>query len=143
MIFWDVNLWLYIFRQDSPYHEQAKTVIEEDLKSAEGFLFSPHVAASFLRLVTNSAIFIQPSDYREAWEFIDHLETHPSSRYLQADDMVFGIFKHICLVNQVRGNEVPDAFLAAIALRYDSSFTTFDSGFKKYSGLNLRLLLPE
>jgi len=140
LILWDVNLWVYAFRPDSPCHENVRQAIEQDLQSPEGCIFVPNVAASFLRLVTNPKIFIHPSDPKEAWSFIDYIETHPQSVYREIDDMVFGIFKHICLVHTIAGNEVPDAFLAAAAIRYNCDFVTYDKAFKKYSGLNVRLL---
>jgi len=55
VILWDVNLWVYAFRSDSPMHETA--------------LFCPYVVTSFLRLVTNPRIFSQPSRVEEAWGF--------------------------------------------------------------------------
>lgn len=38
------------------------------------------------------------------------------------------------------GNEVPDALLAALAVRYDAQFVTADSGFKRFKSLRLKLL---
>lgn len=140
MILWDVNLWVYAFRPDSPYHSPSRGEIEKDLRGGEAVLFSPRVAASFLRLATNPKIFTKPSGPAEAWDFIDYLKEHPLCRYHDFDDMTFGIFKHMCLVYGTSGNAVPDAALAALAIRYDCTFTTFDTGFKRYQGLRLRLL---
>lgn len=140
LILWDVNLWVYAFRPDSPRHEDARAVMEQDLESPEGCIFVPNVAASFLRLVTNPRIFVHPSDPKQAWGFIDYIETHPQCVYREIDDMAFGIFKHICLVNTIAGNKVPDAFLAAAAIRYNCAFVTYDGAFNNYSGLNVRLL---
>ncbi len=142
MIFWDVNLWIYAFRKDSPYHKAAAGEIQSGLDSGSIVLFSPTVASSFLRVVTNQRIFVEPSPSAEAWRFIDFLETHQNTRHKSADDMTLGIFKHLSLVHSSAGNDVPDAFLAAIAVRYDCTFVTYDEGFKKYGGLNLRLLPP-
>ena len=140
LILWDVNLWAYAFRPDSPCYGDAREVMEQDLQSQEGCIFIPNVASSFLRLVTNPRIFVHPSDQKEAWSFIDYIETHPQCVYREIDDMAFGIFKHICLVNTIAGNEVPDAFLAAAAIRYNCAFVTYDAAFNNYSGLNVRLL---
>ena len=142
MILWDVNLWVYAFRADSPYHPKAYKEITKDLEGSEPVVFSPAVAASFLRLVTNVKIYIEPSGTREAWQFIDYTRDHPLSVFHNFDDMAFGIFKHICLTGGDAGNAVPDALLAALAVRHDCVFTTFDTGFRRYSGLNLRLLHP-
>ena len=140
MILWDVNLWVYAFRSDSPLHGQARSALTDSLEKSEGFLFCPSVASSFLRLVTNPRIFAQPSTYAEAWSFLDYLEAHPASFFAEADEMAFGIFKHICLLVSAVGNTVPDAFLAALALRHDARLITADAGMKRFQGVEVELL---
>ncbi|MBN2049059.1 MAG: PIN domain-containing protein, partial [Spirochaetales bacterium] len=131
MILWDVNLWVYAFRKDSPAHDQSRKVILETLEGSDSFLFCPHVAASFLRLVTNRRILKKPSDIREAWEFIDTLESHPNARYAEVDRMTFGIFKHLVLANLSAGNTIPDVLLAALGVRYNCAFLTADREFPR------------
>ena len=140
MKLWDVNLWVYAFRKDSPLHEESRRELKIGYSQEEGFLFSPYVAASFLRIVTNPKIFKVPSSIEEAWEFIDFVESQPLARHKGADDMTYGIFKHICLVHGAAGNVVPDAFLAALAIRYNCEFVTADGEFLRYKGLVCRLL---
>ncbi len=140
MRLWDVKLWVYAFRSDSPFHARIRPMLVESLEAREPFLFSPSVAASFLRLVTNRRIFVEPSAFREAWAFIDYLEAHPAAVFSQADAMTFGIFKHLCLVAGASGNEVPDAFLAALALRHDATLITAEQGMKRWPGVDVELV---
>jgi hypothetical protein len=140
VILWDVNVWVYAFRSDSPLHGQARSALSDSLEKGEGFLFCPSVASSFLRLVTNPRIFAQPSAYAEAWAFLDYLEAQPSSFFAEVDEMAFGIFKHICLLASAAGNTVPDAFLAALALRHDARLVTADVGMKRFQGVEVELL---
>jgi toxin-antitoxin system PIN domain toxin len=140
MILWDVNLWVYAFRSDCPFHEAARNEMEESLGTGESFIFSPQVAASFLRLVTNSHIFTVPSPLGEAWGFVDVLEARERSVKVDVDLMTFGIFKHLCLVSRSSGNEIPDALLASMAIRYDATLVTADRRFERYDGLSLRML---
>ena len=140
MILWDVNLWIYAFRQDSPNHAAAKEVLYTDLDGPEVVGFSPAVASSFLRIVTNREIFTQPSNSAESWDFIGFLEAHPNTRHVLFDDMAFGIFKHLSFIRGSTGNLVPDVFLAALAVRHNCTFIAYDTGFKQYAGLDLRLL---
>jgi predicted nucleic acid-binding protein len=62
----DVNQWVCAFRSDSPFHEKARESINSCLQRREPFLFSPGIASSFLRLVTNPKIFKEPSTIEEA-----------------------------------------------------------------------------
>lgn len=140
MKLWDVNLWVYAFRVDSPLHERARGLMVEAFERREPFLFCPSVASSFMRLVTNPRIFVEPSDWREAWEFVDWLESHPASRFAEFDGMAFGIFKHLCLVEGAAGNVVPDAFLAALAIRHDATLVTADAGMRRWKGTDLELI---
>ncbi len=140
MILWDVNLWVYAFRPDSPLHQAARAEIDRESRSAGSFLFSPYVAASFLRLVTNSRIFVQPSEPGEAWMFIDTLESRQRAVRVDVDAMTWGIFKHVCLVSRAAGNGIPDALLAALAIRHDATLVTADRRFERFESLACRYL---
>lgn len=140
MRLWDVNLWVYAFRSDSPLHEIARASVQAALEEPEPFLFSPGIASSFLRLVTNSRIFKEPSRLAEAWLFVDALESHRAAVYADMDPMAFGIFKHLCLVSDSRGSAIRDAYIAALAIRHDALLVTADRGFALYKGLELELV---
>ncbi len=139
MILWDVNLWVYAFRSDSPLHHVARAELEGTSRTRDAFLFCPHVAASFLRLVTNARIFAAPSRPEEAWAFIDVLESREGVVWAEIDPMTYGIFKHFCLISKATGNDVPDALLASIAIRHDATLVTTDRGFERYEGLECRI----
>jgi Predicted nucleic acid-binding protein, contains PIN domain len=140
MRLWDVNLWVYAFRSDSPLHTRALASMQSSLDRRESFVFTPGVAATFLRLVTNSRIFKEPSPISEAWLFVDALESHPAALLADMDPMAFGIFKHLCLVADAAGNDIPDAYLAALAIRQDAVFVTADKAFERFKGLELELI---
>ena len=140
MILWDVNLWVYAFRSDSPLHEQARAELALSSRPGDAFLFSPVVAASFLRLVTNPRIFVHPSSLEEAWAFVDALESHERAVRAEVDLMTFGIFKHLSLIARAAGNDIPDALLASIAIRSDATLVSADRGFQRFEGLACRFL---
>lgn len=140
MTLWDVNLWVYAYRADSPLHASARDQLQKSLAACEPFLFLSSVAASFLRLVTNPRIFKTPATVEDAWRFIGVLEEHPGAFYVDIDAMTFGVFKHLCLVGSCIGNTVPDALLAASAIRHNAELLTADAGFGRFPGLRYRLL---
>ena len=140
LILRDVNVWVYAFRQDSPYHTIARNDIERDIENGVPFIFSRTVASSFLRIVTNQKIFVKPSSLGEAWGFVDVLAEQPEAIMGDIDEMTFGLFKHMSFVHDICGNQIPDAMLAALAMRYDAELRTFDRGFAKYKGLNFAFL---
>jgi hypothetical protein len=140
MKLWEVNLWVYAFRADSPLHGKARASMQASLDRREGFVFNPGIAASFLRLVTNPRIFAIPSELSEAWLFVDTLESHPASFHAELDAMAFGVFKHLCLASNAVGNYVPDALLAALAIRHGATLVSADRGFERFSGLRFEPL---
>lgn len=137
MKLWDVNLLVYAFRPDSPMHGTARGILQGSLDRHEPYLFSPLVAVSFLRLVTNPRIFLNPSGLDEAWRFVDLLESHPAAYRVESDAMTLGIFKHLSLVSDTRGNGILDAWLAATAMRHDAALVTADRGFSRWAGLQV------
>ena len=136
----DVTLLVYAFRSDSPYHRQAKQLIESAREDGSSYLVSGTVAASFVRIVTNPKIFVTPSPTDEAWRFIEFMESTPSAHWAELDHHTYSLFKHLCLVTGATGNRVPDALLAAIALRQRACLVTADRGFSEYPGIDLRLI---
>ena len=140
MILWDVNLWVYAFRTDSPLHATVREILQASLGRREPFLFCPFLAASFLRLVTNPRVFVAPSDVHESWRFLDYLETDPAARYTEIDRQTYAMFKHLGLVTLASGNGVPDALLAATALRHGALLITADRDLLRYPGVEVRLV---
>ena len=140
MRLWDVNLWVYAFRADSPLHVRSHALLSESLERREGFIFCPAVALSFLRIVTNPRVFVEPSAPADAWRFVSHLESHAAALFADADAMTFGIFKHLCLVAKAMGNAMPDAYLAAIALRRNATLVTADAGMRRFKGVAVEVV---
>ena len=140
MTLWDVNLLVYAFRSDSPYHEQVRNHIQRSRSDGESFLHCSVIASSFMRIVTNPRIFIHPSDLAEAWRFLEYVELDALSNHATIDSETYSLFKHLCLVTHAVGNAVPDAFLAAIALRYNARFVTGDRDFTRFPGLQTEIL---
>ena len=140
MILWDVNILVYAFRHDSPYHRQSRQLIADTRGRGEPFLTSALVAASFVRLVTNDRIFSMPSASDEAWRFLGFLEADSLARFAAVDSQVYSIFRHLCLTTNARGNRVPDALLAALAIRNGTRFVTGDRGFDVFAGLDLEVI---
>ena len=93
-----------------------------------------------MRLVTNPRIFKTPSTVEEAWRFIVHIEEQPAAVYADVDAMTFGVFKHLSQLCSCIGNDVPDALLAASAIRPDAELLTAGAGFGRFPGLRVKML---
>ncbi|HMR32344.1 MAG TPA: hypothetical protein PKA09_15430, partial [Geminicoccus sp.] len=58
---------------------------------------------------------------------------HPGERH-------WGIFRRLCLEANARGNLVPDAWFAALAIEWGCEWVTLDRGFGRYPGLRWQAL---
>ncbi len=129
----DVNVLIAASRSDHPHHKIAFTVLSDAIAAcAEGasLKLMPMVAASFLRLVTNPRIFIQPTPVDEAIAFLDALVTVPGVE-LPALSTEWPIFRQLCIEKQLTANAIPDAWLAAAVIQLGEHLVTFDADFKK------------
>jgi predicted nucleic acid-binding protein len=90
----------------------------------------PFVLASFLRLVTHPKIFANPTPAKDAVAYIDTLLA-----VIGVDIPVVGaewpLLRHFCLDQDLRANDLPDAWLAAAVMHMDEHLVTFDAGFRK------------
>ncbi len=91
------------------------------------------VTASFLRLVSNSKIFIQPTPIVDAINFLDTLLAVPG-----VDMPLLGsewpLLRQLCRDKKLAANAIPDAWLAAIVIQLGEHLVTFDADFKKLLG---------
>jgi predicted nucleic acid-binding protein len=93
-----------------------------------------------VRLATNPRVFVQPDPVEGVLEYVEAL-LEPPGQLQQAGGTHWSSFAELCRHLQLRGNLVPDAYLAAIALAQRAELVTFDRGFGRYPRLRWRCLL--
>ena len=132
----DVNVLIAASRDDHPHHRTAYAWLDQATTAcADGasLKLMPMVTASFLRLVTNSRIFIQPTPVVDAITFLDSLLAVPG-----VDIPLLGsewpLLRQLCMDKKLAANDIPDAWLAAAVIQLGEHLVTFDAGFKKLLG---------
>ena len=129
----DVNVLIAASRSDHPHHKAAYACMEEAIAScAEGgsVKVMPMVAASFLRLVTNSKIFVRPTPIADAVEFLDVILAVPGVE-MPPLGTEWPILRQLCIEKKLATNDIPDAWLAAAVIQLGEHLVTFDSDLKK------------
>lgn len=99
---------------------------------------SDQVASSFLRIVTNPRIFECPSTTKKALEFVTALRDRPNAVNVAPGSRHWSIFHELCEGPDVRGDVVPDAWLAALAIEAGCEWITTDRGFERFPELSWR-----
>lgn len=139
----DVNVLVAASRSDHPHHVVALNWLHTALaptNSAGKLSILSTVLASFLRLVTHRNIFQSPTPMPQALAFVDALLAQPGVRLLGMEGE-WPTLRQLCEEKQLAGNQLPDAWIAAAAIRHQQILVTFDRDFKALLPVPLLLLL--
>lgn len=132
----DVNLLVAAARADHVHHGVARAWLEDTLKAAQGgesLEILPVVIASFLRLVTNPRIFVEPTPTANAIAFVDALLKCPGVE-IPEGGREWPALRELCRAHGLAGNDVPDAWIAATVKTLHGHLVTFDRGFARLLG---------
>ena len=135
MILCDVNVLVYAHRSDTRDHDAYRSWLENVINSQAAYGVSDVVLSGFLRIVTHPRIFSSPSRFEEALAFAAQVRNQPNAVLLQPGNRHWEIFTNLCTIANVKGNLVPDAFLAALAIESGSEWITTDRDFSRFPKL--------
>jgi uncharacterized protein len=140
MLLPDVNVMLAGFRSDHDHHRAARTFLEAARSADEVLGVSDYALASVVRLATNVRVFVRPDTVAAVLGYVDAL-LDPPAQLVRTGATHWPRFADLCRSLNLRGNLVPDAYLAALALEQGAELVTLDRGFGRYPGLRWRCLL--
>jgi toxin-antitoxin system PIN domain toxin len=138
MVFPDVNVLIYAFRSGAPNHTAFRHWLEETIAGESAFGLSDLVLSGFLRVITNPRIFDPPEPIASALAFVEALRAQPNCVILTPGPRHWGIFADLCRRGNIRGNLIPDAYLAALAIEMGSELISMDRDFSRFAGLRCR-----
>ena len=134
----DVNVLVCAFRADSPGHAAHRAWVEDLLNSDEAYAVSDHVLAGFLRVVTHPKVFHPPTPLGPALAFARAFRERPNAIPVAPGARHWEIFTRLCREAEARGNLIPDAWLAALAIESGCEFVTSDRDYARFPGLRWR-----
>ena len=111
--------------------------MEQALIGPEPVGLPEQVLAGMIRLVTNHRIYQDPSTPAAVLSFCDAILDAPASMRVRPGERHWGIFHGLVSRHGLRGNDIPNAYLAALALEQGATWVTTDRGFARYEGLRL------
>lgn len=88
------------------------------------------VASGFLRLVTHPKVFVEPTPVIAALAFLRAVLDAKGVALLPLGNEWLA-FERLCAQLNLRGNAIPDAWIAAAAQSHHVHLVTFDKGFRK------------
>lgn len=138
MVLLDVNVLVYAHRQDAPHHLQYLSWLEDLINSDHAYGVSDLVLSGFLRVVTHPRVFNPPSGMDKALAFVEELRNQSTCTIINPGPRHWEIFCRLCKTANIKGNLVPDAFLAALAIESGSEWVTADRDYHRFPGLRVR-----
>ena len=139
MLLCDVNVLVYAHREDVANHRAYREWLEDVINGDQAYAVSDLVLSGFVRIVTHPKIFGRPSTPRDALAFSDQLRGQPGCVPVQPGPRHWDIFRRLCGASGAKGNLVPDAYLAALAIEAGCEWITTDRDFSRFPGLRWRL----
>jgi uncharacterized protein len=139
----DVNVLVAASRSDHPHHRIARGWLEDAASAAASggtLIIMPMVLSSFLRLVSSSKIFQDATPVEDALAFVDAL-LGAQGVHLASLGPEWPRLRQLCIEKQLKGNAVPDAWLAAATLHLGEHLVSFDRDFRKLIGRSQFTLL--
>ena len=138
MLMPDVNVLIYAHRAEMPDHEAYAGWLTEHVEADEPLGCSELVLSAFLRIVTNSRVFREPTPTEIAVSFASELLNAPGVRRLRPGLEHWDIFLRLVGATGARGKLIADAYHAALAVEYGCEFITTDGDFARFPGLRYR-----
>ncbi len=138
MMLLDVNVLVYAHREDAPGHAGFREWLAAVASSDQAFGLADLVLAGFVRVVTHPRVFSAPSPLETALRFAEELRGLPQAVTIAPGPRHWEIFTGLCKGASARGNLVPDAYLAALAIESGSEWITTDRDYGRFPGLRWR-----
>ena len=129
---------MYAFVPSVPMHAAYREWLEAAIETDEGFGVSELVLSGFVRIVTHPRVFSPPEPVESALVFANAVRAAPNAVRVAPGERHWSIFERLCRESSARGNLVPDAYLAALAIESGSEWITTDRDYARFPGLRWR-----
>ena len=138
MILLDVNVLVYAHREDTSNHNRYVAYLSSVIADPTPFGVSDFVLSGFLRVVTHPRVFARPTPLRVGIEFAESIRTQPNCVVQSPGSRHWELFVRLCRDVGAKGNDMPDAFHAALAIETGSEWVTTDRRFARFRDLRWR-----
>ena len=133
----DANVLIYAFRRDSPHHSPCYQWLTNTLAGEDPVATTSGVELALLQIATLPALGTAASTPAEVFRFLGALKDQPTVLRIEPGEQHLDILSGLCAKMKLRGNDINDAFLAALSMEYGATLVTADRGFSRFSGLRI------
>lgn len=130
----DVNVLVAAFRPDHPHHTVARLWLDDALAHAANgrtnLTLLGQVVTGFLRVASNPRIFRVTDPLQDLMDFVDSLLSYQGVQF-QPNGATWPKLRQVCLAQQISGNLITDAWIAATVMQSGETLCTFDRDFAR------------
>ena len=132
MILVDANLLLYARDTSSPWHVAAQRWLADRLDGAPRVGLPWQSLTAFVRIATHPRVYERPLTADQAWDQVEQWLA-PAPSWVPVPGGQHGrILGELIRRHDIRGNLVPDAALAALAIEHGLELCSADSDFARF-----------
>jgi toxin-antitoxin system PIN domain toxin len=131
----DANLLLYAVHRQSPFHVTAREWLTEQLNGARRVGLPWQSLTSFVRIATHPRALERPLPPADAWARVTDWLSADIAWIPEPGERHATILGDLIVRHDVRGNLVPDAGLAALALEHGLTLCSADTDFARFTDL--------
>jgi len=131
----DANLLLYAVDRSSSHHEAAASWLTEQLNGTRRVGVPWQSLGAFLRIATHPRALPRPLKAATAWERVTDWLEAPAAWVPPPGPDHARVLGRLVTDHDVRGNLVPDAQLAALALEHGLTICSTDTDFARFKGV--------
>lgn len=127
----DANILVYAFRRDAPQHRPCYDWLTGALAEGEEVTAPSVTELALVRITTLPSLGEAAATPEAVFDFLSALRR---TRYRRLDpgEAHDALFHELCTRLDLRGNDVNDAFLAALALEHHAVLVSADQGFQRF-----------
>ncbi len=131
----DANLLLYAVHKGADQHEAAADWLTERLNGSRRVGLPWPSLAAVLRIATHPRAFQRPLSPATAWARVADWLAAPVAWIPQPGREYLRILGELITTHDVRGNLIPDAALAALAIEHGVTLCSTDADFARFGEL--------
>jgi hypothetical protein len=129
---------VYAHAEAAPRHAELRDWLRDMVESESAFGVSDLILSGFLRVVTHPRVFDAPMPIDRALAAAEAVRSRPNAVLVSPGERHWEIFTRLCRETGLKGNLVPDAYFAALAIESGSEWITTDRDYSRFPGLRWR-----
>lgn len=131
----DANVLIYAVDRQAEQHDRAAAWLSEQLNGPRRVGLPWQTLNAFLRIMTHPRAATHPLDARTAWNQVASWLDTPVAWIPEPGPDYSRILGDLITTHDLRGNMIPDAALAALAIENGVALISSDTDFARFGGL--------